>query len=94
MADDQVSEVRVAIVFSSAVVPVIRRRCQAVQPVPDVLVQSGLIIIDEHPGGDMHGADQHHAFLDAAVFENRRSLVGKPHKLTALGRVERDVVRM
>ena len=42
---------------------------QLFQPDLVVVVQPGLIVIDEDAGGDVHGVDQDQAFGDAAVSE-------------------------
>src|SRR5580704_16065528 len=48
-------EMRVAVVLTGAVVPVVfARRRQLLQPLPDVGMQAALVIVDEHARRDVH----------------------------------------
>ncbi len=40
---------------------------QLFQPLLVVVVQAGLVVVDEDAGGDVHGVDQHQALAHAAV---------------------------
>jgi hypothetical protein len=44
-------------------------RCQPFQPGLEIVMQSGIIVINEHTGGDMHGITQQQSFPDTAFLK-------------------------
>src|SRR4051812_50064994 len=59
------------------------RGSDLVEPFEGVLVQPGLVVVDPHAGGDVHGADEHHAFGDAGVVDRALDLLGDADELAA-----------
>src|SRR3954470_6408223 len=60
------------------------RGSDLVEPFEGVLVQPGLVVVDPHAGGDVHGADEHHAFGDAGVVDRALNLLGDADELAAV----------
>jgi hypothetical protein len=90
--------VGVGVIFPGAVMVVhirIRiKRGQLLQPDTEIVVESPLIIVDEHAAGDVHGIDKHHTFPDT-TFPYRRLHVGSDvHKPHGLRKCEGDVLGM
>ncbi|HEX5751441.1 MAG TPA: hypothetical protein VFZ09_34785 [Archangium sp.] len=54
-------------------------------------METGLVVVDEDPGGDVHGGDEHHAFLDAALADELGDGVGDANELPALAGLEGEV---
>src|SRR5579859_1027783 len=62
---------RVPVVLSCLMVLILfAKRRQNFQPLVDVFDQAALVIIDVNPCCDMHGGNQHHAFLHSAFSDN------------------------
>src|SRR5260221_1407259 len=67
------------------------RRRDFVEPLDDVLVQPGLVVVDPDAGGDVHRRDQHHPFGDPRLLDRRLDLLGDSNQLPALGGLEGHV---
>ena len=111
MVDEQVLQVRVAVVLPPGVVAVIARigqqrlrhvvgrrlpawRGNLVEPLQHVVVQARLVVVHPHPGGDVHGRNQSHAFEDAGLVDGPLDVRGDSHHLPAAGGLERLVHRV
>lgn len=71
-AHDLALQVGVGIVFSGAIVLILRHRLvwrQCFQPLLIILMQAGFVIVDEYGGGDVHRVDQHQPLGHAAFFQ-------------------------
>jgi hypothetical protein len=69
-AHDLALQMGVSIVFAGPIMPIAggrRVRREFFQPHFVIVMESRLIVVDEHRGGDMHGVDQTKAFGHAAL---------------------------
>src|SRR5262249_53652244 len=87
--------VRVAVVLAGAVVVVPGRAGveggQPLQPALVVLVQAGLVVVDEDRGRDVHGVDQAQALAHAAFGHHLLHLGGDVHEVHAGRNVHGEV---
>lgn len=82
----------VAIVFASVVVLVSGpARGNVFEPLRDVFDQTVFMVVDVDGGGDVHGADEAEAVVDAALMDDILYLGRKVHHLVTFLRVERQV---
>ncbi len=63
-------------------------RGQVFQPHVVVLVQTGLVVVDEDGCGDVHGVDQQQPFADAALAQAFCHLRRDVHQCASRGYVE------
>ena len=69
--NEQGLQVRIPVVFAGVVMFVVfAEGCQLLQPLIDVFDQPTLVVIHIDAGRDVHGRNQHHAFLDAALAQD------------------------
>lgn len=89
-AHDGALEVGVGIVFRTVVfvLGVGLFRCELFQPDFEILMQAGLIVVDENGGGDVHGIDQAQALFDAALAQGGFHLRGDVDELPAFRHFE------
>src|SRR5580698_550972 len=84
---------RVTVVFASFVMLIVlAKRSQMLQPLVDILDQSALIIVHVDAGRDVHGGDEHHALLNAALGNDFGDLRSDVHVSPAGLRVEFKVL--
>jgi hypothetical protein len=71
MMDQQRLQVRIAVVLSGLMMLVaFAKRSQMLQPLVDVLDQAAVIVVYLYASGDVHGRNQHHAFLHSAFADD------------------------
>ena len=61
------------------------------EPLPDVLVEAGLVVVHEDAGGDVHRADEHEALGHVRALEDLLELRREVHELALLLRIEGEV---
>ena len=85
-------EMRVAIGLSGLMVfvgGIPGREC--LQPGFDIVDQSGFVVVDVDPGGDVHGGDQREALLDSALAHDFLHLRRDVYVLMFVGSVEGEI---
>ena len=86
---------RIAIRLPGAMMPVIlAERRQLFQPFINIRDQAVLGIVHPDAGGDVHGRNQDHAFLDAAFFERTLDLRGNIDIFAVLLRTKGQILGM
>ena len=92
MVQQQRFQVRVAVVFSSAVMLVVRpRRGKLFQPLADVFNEPALMVVDVNSRSDVHGRDKAQAVSDSAARDNLLHFVGDVHHLAPLARFKNQI---
>src|SRR5262245_40017855 len=64
------------------------------EPVENVVPESGLVIVDEDGGADMHGGDQHESLADPAGSHLTLDLIGDVDDFLAVLGLEPEIVGM
>src|SRR5579885_1654173 len=97
-AHDLTLVVCIAVVLAGAVVMVAGRawiiRRQRFEPSLVVVVQAGLVVVDEDGGGDVHGVDEAQAFAHAALANGILDLARDIHEIHARGNIHREIPGM
>ena len=65
---------------------------QFFQPLPYIVVEAAFVVVDDDPGGDVHGRDQHKAFANAAFLHGLFYLSGDVDQFSALAGVKGEVL--
>src|SRR6266851_2390647 len=85
MVNEQGFQMRVAVVFSGLMMLVVfAEGGQRFQPLIDVCDQSAFVVVHIDACSDVHGGDQHHAFLNAALFDDLLNL-GRDVNIGSMG---------
>src|SRR5688500_13123960 len=93
MAHDRALQVRVSVVLAGLVVAVRQPgRRELLQPHLEILDQPILPVVHVDARRNVHRRDERKAFHHGALFHDRGNLVGNPHELLALLRVEPEIV--
>src|SRR5579864_7456636 len=67
-------------------------RSEALEPVVDVLDQTGLSVVDVHGGGDVHRVDEHEPVLDSGGPHERVDTIGDVEVVPPMRRLEGEVL--
>src|SRR5690348_3528912 len=98
VTDGERAQVRGGVVLAGAAVVTVRvgrpGRDALLEPLLDVLPEAGLVIVDEHRGGDMHGGDEDHPLGDVGFGAAGLDVIGDVDDLLALRRLEDPVGRV
>src|SRR5689334_15279795 len=90
--DERALQMRVRVVLAGLVVPVVTRRREPIEPLDEVLLQPGLLVVHPDAGGDVHRGDEAHALRDLRARDDLRDALGDVHELPARARVEPEVL--
>jgi hypothetical protein len=93
--DDQTLEVRVAVGFAGAVMPVVlAKRGEFLKPLVDVLNQAVFGVVDVYARGDVHGGNEDHSFADSTLCERGLHLRRDVDVFPVFFRAESEVFRV
>lgn len=92
MTDDEVPEVRIAVVLTRLVVTIIFfDRSQLLKPLLDVVDEAALGVVNIDAGGDVHGRDQRKALLNAALRDKIFHLIRDVDEVMPFRRLEPEI---
>ena len=108
VVDEQILQMRVAVVLAAPMVAVVTRigqqvasdvavgllparRSDLVEPLEDVGLKPGLVVVDPHRCRDVHRSDEDHPLAHSRVADGRLHVLGDADELTAALGVEREV---
>ncbi len=94
MMQNQILQVRLTIIFTGAMMPVILLRREPLQPLLDVFDQSVFRVVHVHRCRDMHRRHQHRPLFHAGLANRLFHLRSDVDKFFPLPRIECEVFGM
>ena len=96
-AHDGAFEMGVGVVFAGVIVVILGIRLfggEFFEPAFPVFEETGLIVVDENGGGDVHGVDEDEAIFDAGGLDGFLDVAGDVDEAAAVGEVEPEFLTM
>ena len=95
MPDQQIFQMRVAVVLAGAMMPIIHTvGSQLLQPFVDIRNQSRFGIVDIHTGGNMHRADHQQSLANTAFAQRPLDLIGDIQVFAAFAGIKGQIFRV